>query len=362
VYRARAGKTDRVVCACGCGAAGAPEVLGWMGATCGPCGDRAQEAGAGALRANAPGVLYGERHPLGSVACSPDGAFVAACEGDHCVTLWNVRARARYTFECPGLQPWDVALAPDARYLLVGGRGSFGLDSGLWAAFDLTVHPPARVKPTRDTDPMTVRVIARPDGRAVVHRFEPLEARTFADVVAVPSGARERSVTLPAGALGRAALSPDGTRVAVAGYRVAVLDLATGASAFEVAAPSSRVAFSHDGTTLYGDFDPAPLGALDATTGRAKGSVPKADRDLFRTTGPVKELAVDPGGAFVYAGTSEGWVVALDAKTLAVRAAFEWHMGAVAGLAVTADGTRLFSSGRDGCVKVWPIRDLLACA
>jgi WD40 repeat protein len=73
-------------------------------------------------------------------------------------------------------------------------------------------------------------------------------------------------------------------------------------------------------------------------------------------------LAVDPGGAFVYAGTTEGWVVAIDAKTFAVRAAFEWHMGDVAGLAITADGTKLFSSGRDGCVKVWPIRDLMTCA
>jgi WD40 repeat protein len=55
-------------------------------------------------------------------------------------------------------------------------------------------------------------------------------------------------------------------------------------------------------------------------------------------------------------------VVAIDAKTFAVRAAFEWHMGDVAGLAITADGTKLFSSGRDGCVKVWPIRDLMTCA
>jgi len=55
-------------------------------------------------------------------------------------------------------------------------------------------------------------------------------------------------------------------------------------------------------------------------------------------------------------------VVAFDAKTLGVRAAFEWHMGGVAGLAVTEDGERLFSSGRDGCVKVWPIRDLMTCA
>lgn len=361
VYRVRVGKAERVVCACGCGAAGAPELLGWMGATCGPCSDRREEAGADALRANAPGVLYGERHPLGAVACSPCGTFVAAGEGDHGVTLWNTNARERHTFEFPGRHPRDVAITHDSRYLLVCGVGLV-LGIGLWAAFDLSANPPARVEPTLETDPPAIRVLARPDGGAILHRLEPPETVTFADVIRVPSGARERSVALPVGVLGGAALSHDGKRLATAGYHVAVANLQTASVGPNVIAPSQCVAFSHDGSTIYGDFERAPFGALDATTGRERGSVPKADRDLFRTTGPVKALAVDPGGAFVYAGTSEGWVVAFDAKTLAVRAAFEWHMGAIAGLAITADGERLFSSGRDGCVKVWPIRSLVSCA
>jgi hypothetical protein len=361
VYRVRVGKAERVVCACGCGAAGAPEVLGWMGATCGPCSDRAEEAGADALRANAPGVLYGERHPLGAVACSPCGTFVAAGEGDHGVTLWNTNTRERHTFEFPGRHPRDVAITHDSRYLLVCGVGLV-LGIGLWAAFDLSANPPARLEPTIETDPPAIRVLARADGRAVLHRLNPPEVNTFADTVLVPSGEPQRTALLPAGALGGAALSPCGTRLATAGYRVAIVDLLSGNIERDTHAPCSSVVFSHDGKTVYGDFDQVPFGALDADTGRSKGSVPKADRDLFRTTGPLKALAVDPAGAFVYAGTSEGWVVAFDAKTLAVRAAFEWHMGAVAGLAITADGTKLFSSGRDGCVKVWPIRDLMTCA
>jgi WD40 repeat protein len=364
VYRVRVGKAERVVCACGCGAAGAPELLGWMGATCGPCSDRREEAGADALRANAPGVLHGEREPLGAVACAPDGTFVAAVEGEHGVTLWNTKTRERFAFEFPGMQPWDVAITPDARHLLVVGRGYPGTaNDGLWAAIDLSAKEPARVKSARATDPPAIRVLARPDGRAVVHRLNPPEVNTFADMVLVPSGARERSVTLPAGALGGAALSQCGTKLATAGNRTVVIDLDTGKTVANAALTSSNVvAFGSDGNAVYGDFRESGLAAINSITGRAKGATPIADRPLFATTGPLKALAVDPGGAFVYAGTGEGWVVAFDAKSLAVRAAFEWHMGAVAGLAITADGTKLFSSGRDGCVKVWPIRDLMTCA
>ncbi len=232
VYRVRVGKAERVVCACGCGAAGAPEVLGWMGATCGPCSDRAEEAGADALRANAPGVLYGERHPLGAVACSPCGTFVAAVEGEHNVTLWNTTTRERHAFDFPGAQPWDVAITHDNRYLLVCGRGYAGtVTDGLWAAIDLSANPPARVKPARDTYPPAIRVLALPDGRAVLHRLNPPEMVTFADTVLVPSGEPQRTVPLPIGALGGAALSPCGTKFATAGYRTAVFDLNTGGSA-----------------------------------------------------------------------------------------------------------------------------------
>lgn len=364
VYRVRVGKVARVVCACGCGAAGAPEVLGWMGATCGPCSDRAQEAGADALRDNAPGVLYGEREPLGAVACSPDGAFVAAAEGEHGVTLWNTKTRERHTFEFPGHQPWDVAITHDNRYLLVCGRGYTGTaNDGLWAVIDLSANPPERVKTMRETSRAGIRVIARPDGTAVVHHLNPPNVVTYANVVEVPSGEPQRFAALPAGVLGRAAISPDGKRLATAGERTIVIELDTGKTVANAALTSSQiVAFGSDGNAVYGDFRESGLAAINSITGRAKGATPIADRPLFATTGPLKALAVDPGGAFVYAGTSEGWVVAFDAKSLAVRAAFEWHMGAVAGLAITADGKKLFSSGRDGCVKVWPIRDLMTCA
>ena len=76
------GAADRL-CACGCGAVGTPESLGWMGETCGPCFDRKEEVGTGALSANLPGALYSHREPLGAAACSPDGTRVAAVEGDN---------------------------------------------------------------------------------------------------------------------------------------------------------------------------------------------------------------------------------------------------------------------------------------
>lgn len=95
----------------------------------------------------------------------------------------------------------------------------------------------------------------------------------------------------------------------------------------------------------------------DASSGRrlAAGAVGKTATE--REYGP--SVAVDPTGGAVYAAGSRGRLHVLHPETLVVRAAFDWHLGAVTGLAVSADGSRLFSAGGDGCVKVWPVRELL---
>ncbi len=70
-------------------------------------------------------------------------------------------------------------------------------------------------------------------------------------------------------------------------------------------------------------------------------------------------MVADPAGQFIYASTREGKLMVITADTLTPRAMLEWHLSAIADLAISADGSRVFTSGGDGCVKVWPIRDLL---
>ncbi len=358
VCRRFAGKSDQIVCACGCGAVGTPRALAWMGETCGPCFDRKEELGAAGLSANLPGVLYGHREPLGAVACSPDGNRVAAKEGDSSVSYWDIPARTRTTMKFSDHRVMDVAVTGDTRHLVVVGANTVVV-GGLFAAFDLSTDPPTRLDADAETALPGWRMVALPDpDHVLVHRYNPAhEGASRMDVMRVSSGEVVRGTDLPTAFYGRFALAPDGKRFVTCGP-VAVYDTDFARPPVTLADASNVVAFSHDGSRVFvhrsGEL--SRLVALDAHTGAVVAS---SERRENGGIGYLLTLAVDPGGEWVYAGGLDGRVLVFAADTLKFRAAFVWHMSALTGLAVSADGTRLFSSGGDGCVKVWPIRDLL---
>ena len=345
VCRRTVGKASQIVCGCGCGAVGTPESLGWMGETCGPCFDRKEEVGAVGLSANVPSVLYGDRAPLRTVACSPDGTRVAAKEGDDHVTYWDIATRTRTVMKFSGANVMDIAITADGRHLLVGGVNTVAA-GGLFAAFDLTTDPPTRLALAAADAPPCWSVVALPDPALVlVHR------EAGATVVRVPSGEPVSRIALPTG--GRFAVSPDGTRFATTyGHPIRVFD-STGRTLWETPGSTAVAGFSHDGTRVFVEVYSA-LTACDAATGKALATGRRHTASEYLTS-----LAVDPAGEWVYTGGSDGRVSAANAQTLERKAVFEWHLGVVRGLAVSADGARLFSAGGDGCVKVWPIRDLL---
>ncbi|HEY1187936.1 MAG TPA: hypothetical protein VGE74_09775 [Gemmata sp.] len=344
--------TEQVVCACGCGAVGTPDSLSWMGPMCGPCFDRKEELGPDGLRANVPGVLHGAREPLRAVACSPDGTRVAAVEGDNSVTYWDILNRTRTTIKFGEPLVMDVGLTADGRYLLATG-------ATLFAAFDLTTDPPTRIEPESEYAPSGLRIIPLPDpGLALFHRYA-LHDRGWAEVVRVPSGQPVRSVELATAARGRLSVTPGGTRFSCCGGGFAVYDLGTMTRTVEIRSSVRQVALSPDGQRLYCESG-GQLTARDADTARPLYSVPTASqRQLSAKNDFVSALAVDHTGAFVFAGAYNGRLLVFTQDALRLRAVFDWHLGAVTGLAVSADGSRLFTAGSDGCVKVWPIRDLL---
>ena len=357
VCRRTVGSKSLLVCACGCGAVGTPEALGWMGETCGPCFDRKQDDGPDALRHNVPGVLYGDRGPLSALACSPDGTRVAAAEGESslnsCATYWDIATRTRTVMKFTGTRVTDVTITTDGAHLLATGVAITG--GGLFAAFDLNCDPPRRADANDESRLATWRVAALPEPNLAIAHWPDIATpeNTLATVVRVPSGDGVRTIHLPPGYGGRFALSPDGKRLATAGS-VAAYDLASGARLGQVIGRYPLAAFTHDGERLicgHGE----ELRSFDVVSGQPDGPGGRVGAAYNHLTA----LAVDPLGAWVFVGGLNGTVVVLDAQTFARRAAFEWHLGGVTGLAVSADGTRLFSAGGDGCVKVWAIRDLM---
>ncbi|MBY0457341.1 MAG: hypothetical protein K2V38_08395 [Gemmataceae bacterium] len=349
VCRRTVGDREEIVCACGCGAVGTPDSLSWMGPMCGPCFDRKEELGPDGLRANVPGVLYGAREPLRSVACSPDGARVAAGEGDDSVTYWDIPARTRTTMAFPDQRATDAAITSDGRHLLVGTQ--FLAWGGRLIVFDLTTDPPTRIDPEQDTASAVWQVHALPQpDLALVFRSVGYVGRI--EVLRVPSGEQVRVANQSMGWQG--AVSPDGTKFLQTGSPSVLLDVGTLGRVASLSRRIGLAVFSSNGKRIFGWND--QLLALDARTGAVLG---EGGVRAGRAAGHVTALAADPEGEFVYAGSQTSRLCVFDAGTLRPRAYFDWHLGAITGLAVSADGSKLFSAGGDGCVKVWPIRDLL---
>lgn len=212
---------SEVVCACGCGVVGTPQTMGWMGDCCGPCSDRKDEVGPEGLRANVPGVLYGDRGPLTAVACSPDGNLVAAAEEPRLFHLWDLRNRERATGSLEAVALHNLCFTAGGRFLLLAG---FGLPSGSLEVFDAAVSPPARVALPEGVNALRVTHAADPD-TACLHGYAAAGSRLAR--VRLPSGEVALGVRTPGGFMGPMAASPDGRRVALTDERVSVRDART---------------------------------------------------------------------------------------------------------------------------------------
>jgi DNA-binding beta-propeller fold protein YncE len=350
VCRRTTASGSEVVCACGCGVVGSPATLGWMGECCGPCSDRKEEAGPEGLRANVPGVLYGDRNPLSAVACSPDGNLVATVEGRTLVHLWNLRQRVRTTAGFGNLVSASLAFTADGRYLLTAGAG---VTVGEALVMDAAADPPVRVESAMLGNALHVAPLPDP-GLAVVHQLG-WPTNDLA-VVRIPTGEVVRRTGTPQGFAGSLATSADGRRVALSHPRTVIRDVATLAEVNTFGPSAQALAFSPDGERVYAT-DAAPVVCHEVVSGKQVArAVVNRRPEAYEY---ILSLAANPDGSAVYAAGLLGRLYALHPETLAVRAVFDWHLGPVRGLAVSADGSRLFTAGGDGCVKVWPIRDLL---
>jgi WD40 repeat protein len=249
----------------------------------------------------------------------------------------------------------DLAFAADGTLLaLVDHAGTGGrLDRCDPAADPLTFTTVVgfggfRLIPLRDPDLAVAHRIAQP-----AHRL---------DVVRVSTGATVRSLALTPGSFAPA-VSPDDRFVAIRGWsdRVLVFDLGTLERVAEVPYPAATLAFSADGRRLFAHFT-EKIVAFDTRTWKPAGEGRHTHTRTRRgTTGTFSlgNLVASPDGAHLFV-TSGGRLTVFDADTLKPRAAFDWHIGTVTGLAVGAGGDVVYTSGTDGAVKVWPVRRLLA--
>jgi WD40 repeat protein len=326
------------------------------------------------------------RDRVNRIAWSPDGKRLAAASLGEPVKLWDADTGIEL-LALPGTTSTGaVAFSPD------GKRLALGLPDG-----KVTVCNPETGQELRPAFPAHrgfIRDVAfSPDGRWLA---------TFADdnLVKVWETAGWQAVCTCQGRISKAwfsissavAFSPDSKRLAAPGPdgTVRVWEAAGGREVFPLRDQTSGfvgVAFAPDGTRLVATGEDLRLHAWDAQTGRplpaghpcigpvvfqpdgkglATGRYPTGLVAVLDPTGEkevwplpgwgVISLAYHPDGKRLATADEIGGIQIWDLKTRQEVPLSAGHRGAVYGVAVSPDGTRIVSRTRDQTIRGWDAR------
>ena len=293
-------------------------------------------------------------------AFSPDGKYLATSIADTCVRIWDLStAKQVYTLNGHTSTITSLTFSPEGNRLASAGGDHtvrvWGLGTGR-ELFSLNGHASH-----------ILSVAFSPDGTRLAST-SCYELKVW-DATG-PQGSRTVRVPLPSAAC--AALSPDGTRLALGTdhykdrrlpYEVKVLDTTTGRAVHVLTGhthEATSVVFSPDGRRLASaGIDivkqiPSPAVAGLERTVRVWETT--AGKELFVLKWPKKRvdcLAFSPDGRRLVTAGEETQVWDVESgKELPFSAG---HTGAISAVAFSPDGDRLASAGDDKTVKVWDL-------
>ena len=225
-------------------------------------------------------VLTGHQAPVVALAVSPDDAWLASASWDHTARLWSASGGAPRVLEGHGQNVNGVAFTPDGRAVVTAG---YDATLRIWPLTGSTA-PTVVTLPT----PLNAVVVA-PDGEIITAGADGMVYLVSA------AGELRGEIEVAAAPLIALALSSDGTSIAAAGIRgaVVVIDRRTRTIARTLVGPGLPVwslAFLPEGRTLLSGGTDSMIRRWDTTTGEPVGDVA-----MGAPADPLAAFAGDPG-------------------------------------------------------------------
>jgi WD40 repeat protein/tetratricopeptide (TPR) repeat protein len=314
-------------------------------------------------------TLHGHKHPVTSVAFSPDGTLIVTGSGDQGqpfeTKVWDART-GLLLFDLKGLPAKVpgfnipivcVGFSPDSkRIVAAGGDNTARVYDATTGALQLEVKDPAGQIRCAAFSPDGTR-IATTCGEGDAPGVKLWDSLTGKPLLEWKTDSRPT----------RLAFSADGTRILTGSIEQAVnvWDARTRKLLLEakgMMSDESSVAFSPDGKRIVAGRMEGTARVLDARTGAVllelKGR-PQVANTFYMITG-VLCVAFSPDGTRIATGgtadSANAEASVWDARTGAELLSLKGHTSRVMSVAFSPDGTRVITGGDDGTVKVWDAR------
>jgi WD40 repeat protein len=245
-------------------------------------------------------VGMGHVNVIGTLACSPDGKYLASGSGDNKIKIWSVETGTELrSINAHTKTVASISISPDGRFIASGGNDD---DVKIWS---------------------------------------------------VVSGELYRSLKGHTNSIESVAFSPDGKTVASGSSdkTIKIWDVATGSELRTLVGHTRAVVdvlYTNDGTNLVSAGGFSTIRIWDIASG-------SEIRTLTGQFHDVSSLKLSRDGTTLAAGTDDGSICIWNIASGELKATLKEHSDAVLAVEFSADGKLLTSGGVDSKLLVWDV-------